>query len=74
MIGVMKGTLNPLAMLAATGSSPQGVNFAVKTPYLQALLALAPAAACLPRQDPTPLTPAAAVDALGPAIVRIEVQ
>jgi len=46
VIGVVTSTLNSKAMLRATGSLPQNVNFATKSSYLRSILSMAPSSDC----------------------------
>lgn len=46
VIGVITSTLNSKAMLKATGTLPQNVNFATKSSYLRSILSMAPSSDC----------------------------
>jgi len=46
VIGVVTSTLNSKAMLRATGSFPQNVNFATKSSYLKSILSMVPSSDC----------------------------
>lgn len=46
VIGVVTSTLSSRAMLKATGSLPQNVNFATKSSYLRSILSMAPSSDC----------------------------
>lgn len=46
VIGVVTSTLNSKAMLKATGTLPQNVNFATKSSYLRSILSMAPSSEC----------------------------
>ena len=46
VIGVVTSTLNSKAMLKATGTLPQNVNFATKSSYLRSILLMAPSSDC----------------------------
>ncbi|THJ25443.1 MAG: trypsin-like peptidase domain-containing protein [Nitrospira sp. CG24E] len=46
VIGVVTSTLNSKAMLKATGTLPQNVNFATKSSYLRSILSMAPSSDC----------------------------
>ena len=46
VIGVVTSTLNSKAMLKATGTLPQNVNFATKSSYLKSILSMAPSSDC----------------------------
>ena len=46
VIGVVTSMLNSMAMLKATGSLPQNVNFATKSSYLRSILSMAPSSDC----------------------------
>jgi S1-C subfamily serine protease len=46
VIGIVTSTLNSKAMLKATGTLPQNVNFATKSSYLRSILSMAPSSDC----------------------------
>lgn len=46
VIGVVTSTLSSKAMLKATGTLPQNVNFATKSAYLRSILSMAPSSDC----------------------------
>jgi S1-C subfamily serine protease len=46
VIGVVTSTLSSKAMLKATGTLPQNVNFAIKSSYLKSLVSMAPSGDC----------------------------
>lgn len=52
VIGVVTSTLSSKAMLKATGTLPQNVNFAIKSSYLKSILLMAPSSDCLVSSQP----------------------
>lgn len=47
VIGIITSSLSGKAMLKATGTLPQNVNFAIKSSYLKTMLSMAPSSDCV---------------------------